>query len=204
MNKHITIFTDIYENCVWGNNYETEYNGTSGLGSEINYNKDYIFFLKKFIVKNNVSKITDLGCGDFKCGKSIYDNLENINYLGYDAYDKIVNNNNNLYDKNKYKFIHLDFYNERHKIEESELCIIKDVLQHWKLNEIYIFLDYLLNTKKFKYILICNCCDQKEDNTEIITGDFRPLSCNFFPLKRYKPIKLYNYNSKEISLIKNI
>jgi hypothetical protein len=204
MTKHITIFTDIYENCVWGNNCEIEYNGTSGLGSEINYNKDYIFFLKKFIRENNISKITDLGCGDFKCGKSIYDDLENISYLGYDAYDKIVNNNNNLYDKNKYKFIHLDFYNERYKIEESELCIIKDVLQHWKLNEIYIFLDYLLNTKKFKYILICNCCDQTKDNTEIITGDFRPLSCNFFPLKRYKPIKLYNYNSKEISLIKNI
>ena len=75
MNKHITIFTDIYENCVWGNNNESEYSGTSGLGSEINYNKDYIFFLKKFIVENNISKITDLGCGDFKCGKAIYDDL---------------------------------------------------------------------------------------------------------------------------------
>jgi len=84
----------------------------------------------------------------------------------------------------------------------GDLCILKDVIQHWSLDNIYNFLDYLVENKKFKYILICNCCYQIQDNINIQNGDFRPLSYKYFPLKKYKPIKLYNYNSKEVSVIK--
>lgn len=49
------IFTDIYINCIWGNNNRSEYNGSSGSGSDIDYNiNDYIPFLKKFILDNNI------------------------------------------------------------------------------------------------------------------------------------------------------
>uniref|UniRef100_A0A6C0B504 Uncharacterized protein n=1 Tax=viral metagenome TaxID=1070528 RepID=A0A6C0B504_9ZZZZ len=78
---------------------------------------------------------------------------------------------------------------------------VKDVLQHWNLNSIYSFLDYLIVNKKFRYILICNCCGQKIDNNDIRTGNFRPLSCDFLPLKKYNPKKLYRYKTKEISVI---
>jgi hypothetical protein len=52
----------------------------------------------------------------------------------------------------------------------------------------------------FKYILICNCCNQREDDPQ---NDERstPLSINFYPLKKYNPVKLYNYNTKEVSVI---
>ena len=78
---------------------------------------------------------------------------------------------------------------------------MKDVIQHWSLHNIYNFLDYLVENKKFKYILICNCCNQRKDNTDIEDGDFRELSCYYFPLKKYNPIKIYNYHSKEVSVI---
>jgi hypothetical protein len=195
------IFTDIYENFTWGKNNEEEYNGSSGSGSTINYNKEvYIPFLKKFIIDNNIKNITDLGCGDFKCGKLIYDNLD-IQYTGYDVYNKIIEYNLKHLDKLKYNFINLDFYNKKENIIEGDLCIIKDVIQHWCLDYIYNFLDYLIYSKKFKYILVVNCCFQKEDNTDIKNGDFRPLSVDFFPLKKYNLKKILNYNSKEISII---
>lgn len=76
-------------------------------------------------------------------------------------------------------------------------------MQHWKLNQIYTFLDYLVESKKFKYILIVNCYNQTEDNTDIVIGRYRPLSCKFLPLKKYNPIKICNYKSKEISVISN-
>ena len=42
-------FTSIYENYMWGTNNNTEYNGSSGSGSDIHYNLDlYIPFLKQF------------------------------------------------------------------------------------------------------------------------------------------------------------
>ena len=80
---HSLIFTSIYENCVWGNNNDLNYKGSSGDGSSLKYNADcYIPFLKKFIKNNKIKKIIDLGCGDFICGTNIYDDIDNIQYFG--------------------------------------------------------------------------------------------------------------------------
>ncbi len=194
------IFTNIYEKKIWGNNCNPEYNGSSGGGSEINYNKDtYVPFLKKFIVDNHIKNIVDLGCGDFKCGKLIYHDLD-VTYTGYDTYKKIVDCNLKHNSSSKYIFKHLDFFNNKECIINGDLCVLKDVLQHWKMDEIYTFLDYLVENKIFKYILICNCCNQKKDNPE---NEHRstPLSIDFYPLRKYNPVKLYNYRSKEVSVI---
>lgn len=195
-------FTNIYINKKWGNNGVRDYDGSSGGGSDIKYNKDtYVPFLKKFINDNKIKNVTDLGCGDFKCGKLIYNSL-NITYTGYDVYEKIVVFNSKYFSLPKYSFRHLDFCNNKKDIVTGELCILKDVLQHWSSDNIYGFLDYLVEYKKFKYILICNCCHQTDDNQhDIENSDFRPLSCDYLPLKKYNPVKLYNYHSKEVSVI---
>ena len=195
-------FTEVYEKKIWGSNDNTEYNGSSGDGSRIYFNKDtYVIFIKKFINDNNIKNVVDLGCGDFLCGDLIYDDL-NVEYTGYDTYKKIVDYNNKKYENDySINFKHLDFYTYRDQIKSADLCIIKDVIQHWKLEEIYTFLDYIVASKKFKYILICNCGYQQSDNTNIETGGWRPLSCDFFPLKKYDAIKKYNYISKEVSVI---
>jgi hypothetical protein len=195
------IFTNIYQNKVWGNNNNEEYSGGSGVGSDINYNeKTYIPFLKKFIIDNNIRSIVDLGCGDFRCGKLIYDDL-NISYTGYDIYKKIINYNSKIHKLPKYCFEHLDFCNQKENIINADMCILKDVLQHWSFHNISNFLNYLIENKKFKYILICNCGFQTNDNADISNGGFRPLSCAYHPLNKYKPVKLYNYHSKEVSVI---
>jgi SAM-dependent methyltransferase len=197
----IPVFTNIYETHLWGDNKNAEYNGSSGGGSFIDYNKDsYVPFLKDFITNNNIKTVVDLGCGDFKCGKIIYDNL-NILYTGYDTYKKIIDYNLTQFSLPKYSFKHLDFCNNKEDIINGDICILKDVMQHWSLDNIYTFLDYIVETKKFKYILICNCCEQHCDDTNIQTGDWRGLSCDYFPLKKYNPVKLYNYHSKEVSVI---
>lgn len=202
MTSNIDIFTGIYENCAWGDNKNDSYKGSSGDGSRLEYNlHTYIPCIKNFISKKNITSVVDLGCGDFICGRHIYDDLD-VKYHGYDAYDKIVKHNSSTYPPSKYTFEHLDFCNEKEKIKSADMCIIKDVLQHWTLRDIYVFLDYLVKSKKFKYIVICNCYFNAMDNTDIITGDFRPLSCDVYPLKSFNPVKYYTYNSKEVSFIK--
>jgi len=193
-------FTNVYEEKLWGDNKNDEYSGSSGDGSTVEYNKEtYVPFLKKYIMNNNIKYIVDLGCGDFNSGKLIYDDLDII-YTGYDTYKKIIDYNSNQHSLPKYSFVHLDFYNKKESIINGDLCILKDVLQHWKMDEIYTFLDYLVENKIFKYILICNCCNQKEDNPNN-NSRFTQLSYNFFPLKKYNSVKLYNYNTKEVSVI---
>lgn len=195
------IFTNIYENCVWGNNNNGNYTGSSGGGSDVSFNKDsYIPFLKQFILRNNVKSVVDLGCGDFKCGPHIYDNL-NITYTGYDVYNKVIIHNKANHSPDKYNFIHLDFWKKKEDIISGDLCILKDVLQHWSLSYIYTFLDYLVDNKKFKYIVLCNCCNQTRDNTSINNGEGMPLSCAYLPLRKYGPIKQFNYKTKEVSVI---
>jgi len=195
------VFTNIYENKIWGNNNNSEYNGSSGAGSNININREtYVPFLKKFILDNNIKNIVDLGCGDFLCGKIIYDDLY-ILYTGYDAYKKIIDYNSKQFSLPKYSFTHLDFCNNKENIVNGDLYILKDVLQHWSLDNIYKFLDYIIEHKKCKYILISNCCNQTQDDTDIRDGEGRELSCDFLPLKKYNPKKMYKYYSKEVSII---
>lgn len=147
---HLKIFTDYYEKCTWGNNGNEKYRGSSGPGSSVEFNSDhYIPFLKKFITDNEVKTVVDLGCGDFRCGPHIYNDL-NVKYVGYDAYEKVVSNNKENFNPSKFQFHHLDFLNNKEKLISADMCILKDVLQHWFMEEIYSFLDYLTETKKIQ------------------------------------------------------
>ena len=195
------IFTEKYENCVWGNNGNPNYKGTSGGGSEIPFNKDtYIPVLKKFIKDNSIKTVTDLGCGDFVCGPLIYDDLD-VTYTGYDAYKGVIQYNQSILSAPKYTFIHLDFFHKKEEIVGADMCILKDVLQHWNLSSIYEFLDYLVTTKKFKYIFISNCAYQQMDNTDIPIGEIHPLNSNYLPLKEYGATEIYRYSTKQVSVI---
>lgn len=195
------VFTSVYENCTWGDNNHQEYKGSSGGGSEVDYNRySYVPVVKQFITENNVETIVDLGCGDFKCGRLLYDDL-NVEYTGYDAYKKVTDLHSKNFFQPKYTFIHSDFYTNRERIKKADLCIIKDVVQHWSLGAIYTFLDYLVETKPFKYVIITNCAHQEHDNTDVPDGGWRPLSSKMMPLKKYNLETLYKYDTKEVCLL---
>lgn len=193
---------------VWGNNNNSHYSGSSGDGSTIKNNiNSYVPFLKDFIRKNNVKTIVDLGCGDFVCGEYMYKDLD-IVYTGYDTYKKIIEYNSMVHLPPKFTFVHLDFYTYKEKLIKSDLCILKDVLQHWRSECIYTFLDFIITNRLYKYILIINCCwsshlafQQAFDIRE--NGQFRTLSSHCLPLKRYNPVKLYQYDTKEVLLIQS-
>lgn len=203
MSNHLAIFEAIYESKVWGDNENKNYNGSSGAGSLMHYNQStWIPFFRNLITMNtNIKKIVDLGCGDFQCGTAQFDGLP-IEYLGYDAYKKVILHNQTHYPH--YRFHHLDFLNCKEDIENGDLCILKDVLIHWSCQEIDIFLSYLISSKKFKWILLCNCDGQIIDNHDIPTGHYRPISAKMNPLKKFNPIILYTFLSnckKEVSII---
>lgn len=184
-------FTDIYAKSKWGVG--------SGPGSTIEFNKTtYIPFLRSFFNEHNIKSVVDLGCGDFQCGPTIYRNLD-IDYKGFDTAEPVIETNKANHPE--FSFTHLDFFSEKAQLPSADVCILKDVLQHWPTAHINAFLTYLTVSKKYKYILITNCGFQTENNTDIAIGKFRPLSSKFEPLSHYKAEALYHYNKKEVCLI---
>ena len=184
-------FTEIYAKGEWGVG--------SGPGSTLEFNKTtYIPFLRSFFNEHDIKTVVDLGCGDFQCGPTIYRNL-NIDYMGFDITESVVKDNKANHPD--FRFFHLDFFTEKAQLPSADVCILKDVLQHWPVAHINAFLTYLTVSKKYKYILITNCAYQKQHNTDIPIGGFRPLSSKYEPLSHYKPETLYTYNNKEVCLI---
>ena len=174
----------------------------SGMGSTLEYTINTRKQLPLLWEAYDINKVVDIGCGDFYIGPSIYDSLD-ISYTGYDVYKKVIDYLSKKYQKQKkYNFVHSDVTNDKENIKNADLCILKDVVQHWELSDIYSFLDYIIKHKKFKYILLCNSL-YTSDTTgkEIRTGDYKPRSCEHLPLSKYNPKKLYNYGDKEVSYI---
>lgn len=146
----------------------------------------------------STAAVADVGCGDFVCGPLIYDTNNGVTVHGYDAYAAVIHANKTRFPQ--HKFTHIDVFVDRAQIEGADLCILKDVLQHWLIPDIYTFLNDIVTSGKFKHILVCNCCGQTKDdpdNRELSTG----LSCDFLPLKRYGATRLFKYGTKEVSLI---
>lgn len=185
-----SIFTEIYDKNTWGNG--------SGGGSTLEFNKDdYIPNLRKFIQDNEIKSVVDLGCGDWQCTRHIYEGLD-VDYLGIDCVQSVVDKNIETHPD--FKFECRDIFEEIESIQDAELYVIKDVLQHWSNKSIEIFLDKLVK-KNVKYVIVTNCCNQSHDYQDTGDGQGRPLSANYFPLKKYNPKILFNYNKKETSII---
>nr|AEX62595.1 glycosyl transferase sugar-binding domain protein [Moumouvirus Monve] len=184
------IFENIYNTSTWGNG--------SGPGSNPSYNREYIEVLKKLFDDLDIKSITDIGCGDWQFSR--YIDFGNINYLGIDVVPHLIEINTKLFGKENIKFKHMDIINNSNQVENTDLIILKDVVQHWSTKTIIKVLDVLKT--KTKYILLTNCCNQKDPLDDIKLGEFRPLSHKMYPLKMFRPTFIKKYKSKEILLIK--
>ena len=191
------VFSDIYERSYWGSNMKAAYRGSSGSGSDPDYNRQYIEWLRDFIRDRKIQTVVDLGCGDFRCGPLIYEGIP-ISYTGLDVYRPLIESLQKEYPG--YTFKHLDFFTDLQEAPGGDLCILKDVLQHWSNQDITAFLDSLIRSRKFRWILVCNCAQQKRVKN-IKTGYHRQLSAAFRPLCLFNPTVVFRYETKEVSLI---
>jgi len=182
--KYKTEFTNIYNTNKWIKG--------SGSGSYIENTKEYNKYIINFIRSNSVKSVLDLGCGDWQSSYLIYENLPNIDYTGIDCVESVIENNKIKYPT--YKFLCFDFVNQLEVIKNSDLIILKDVLQHLELEDIYKLLDYIVTKISYKFIIITNYSKQSKDDLKLeklMCG--RGLHSNYLPLKKYNAITLLDY-----------
>ncbi|MBW2998472.1 class I SAM-dependent methyltransferase [Candidatus Woesearchaeota archaeon] len=146
------IFNEVYKKHLWGGPKTNYY---SGRGSENFNTKKYVKFVQSFISKNKILTVVDLGCGDFRVGKTI--DWGGVNYIGTDVSKDLITYNNKTFNKENIKFIKKDIVEER--LPDGDLCLIRQVLQHLSNQDI---LKVLVKTKKYKYVIITDGLPIKE------------------------------------------
>lgn len=145
--KHEAIFTDIYDNAIWGKNDSGE--SFSGGGLLLTNSRRYIHFLENFILHHNIKTVVDAGCGDWKFSR--YVDWHGASYIGYDVVHHIINKNIRKYTKTNIQFKHANILTA--ELPPADLLLCKHVLQHLPNDDILLFLKQV---KKFKYCLITN------------------------------------------------
>ena len=195
-------FTKIYENGVWA--VDANGNGTSGPGSTIENTKEYVAFLQKFMKKNKIKSVVDIGCGDWEFSQHI--NWKGINYKGYDVVKKVVDRNQKKFGNSNISFYHADV--SQISFPKADLLICKDVMMHIPNQSISAILSQL---SKFKYCIITNDVLRStlsSTNPELSTvdGGFRALDITQPPFSiKAKKVFIYRYGNvaKKVVVVKN-
>jgi hypothetical protein len=173
------IFWNIYQRGVWGVG--------SGEGSNPDNLKEYSKWFRKFLRDNDIVSIRDLGCGDCRSWRMLYEGTE---YIGYDCCSELISEHQKTYFSSLSSFIHLDIIENTDDIEKGDLYILKDVLQHLNQSSIEKVLDTLLEREPKAKILIVNC-QSSTPMSDIVLGGWRKFHKSY----------LDKYTIKEITTI---
>jgi SAM-dependent methyltransferase len=122
---------------------------SSGCGS---YKENTMYFnkiLREFIKNNNIKSILDLGCGNFESIENIVNEL-NINYIGTDISEIIIEHNKQKYNKN---FIKLDVVSSELQQFNQDLIIFRHIVQHLNFNDSQTAIKNIFNSN-CKYLLV--------------------------------------------------
>lgn len=191
-------FEHVYEEAMWGK--DEKGNGTSGYGSTVEFNKNYIQFVRDFIIKNKVKTVVDIGCGDWQFSDQIYNDLD-VKYEGYDCVKHLIDEHKKIFSgKNNYHFYHINGDNIINSIHTNnpDLIILKDVIQHWTNENILRFFDSIHTSLKFKKILLTND-HSSSDNIDIKTSQYRRLNLDKEPFitlrKKFLFQTVFEFNS---------
>lgn len=138
------VFTQVYKQNIWGGTTGEYFSGPGSIDPTI---PEYVRTIKNFIRKNGVTKVIDLGCGDFRVGSKLQ--MLNIKYVGVDIVQDLVKHNQKVFGNAYVSFICMDITEDN--LPDADLCLIREVLQHLSNKEIT---KVLKNVSKYKYVIV--------------------------------------------------
>jgi len=141
------VFADIYQNGDWGDGSDNL--PLSGSGSNPDFAAPYVNFVKEVIITLQISKVLDVGHGDWKMWRDY--KFESIHYTGIDVVRELSQKLNLEFGREGRTFrseIDSDFLELN-----DQLIICKDVLQHLSNSAV---MEYLEKFSRSKYFVVCN------------------------------------------------
>lgn len=181
---------NVFESIYTNNGFKGK-DSISGPGSDIEQTKVIRTYIPRLISKLYVKNILDIPCGDFYWMKLV--DLSPSNYIGGDIVKDLIKNNNQIYGKEKIKFSVIDLLKD--PLPHSELLICRDCLVHLSYKDIQKAINNIKNSS-IEYLLTTTFSERKE-NSDIQTGQWRPLNLRLYPFNFPEPLELLNENCTE-------
>ena len=122
-------FNEVYKKKMWTDNGKFT---LSGPGSELSYTIKTVDFLIDFIQRNNIKKIIDGSCGDCIWIMEVLKKFPDIEYIGYDISQEIIDINKQKY--NKYSFYQKNLLDLK-DIPTCDLFIIRHTMMHLSIED---------------------------------------------------------------------
>jgi SAM-dependent methyltransferase len=137
-------FERIYAENLWGG-VPGEFRSGSGSSDEVS--GPYVACVRRFIEERGITRVADLGCGDFQVGRRLL--APGLRYVGVDVVRPLIERNEALFGRDGVGFEARDL--ARDPLPDADLALLRQVLQHLSNAEISLVLK---NTEKYPYLLV--------------------------------------------------
>jgi hypothetical protein len=174
------IFSDIYRRRSWGEDCES----VSGPGSSLERTSAFRDEIALLVGEINARIVLDAGCGDFNWMRHLDLHLDQ--YIGIDVVPELVSENQRRYGNGTTTFHSIDLTKD--KLSRADVILSRDCLVHLSFQDVF---EALRNFKESgSTYLLTTTFTTHETNTDIQTGDWRPLNLQLPPFNFPAPIKL--------------
>ena len=173
------IFSDIYRQRLWGDG-----ESASGPGSGLARTAQIRADMTALIGRLGVRSLLDAGCGDFHWMQAVL--LEIDSYIGVDVVRELVERNRACHSAVGRQFEHIDI--TRDWLPTVDLIFCRDVLPHLSLSGAAEALGNFRRTGS-TWLLATTFVD-RDSNSDIVTGNWRPLNLGLEPFSLPTPAML--------------
>lgn len=147
-------FNNIYKTKKWGESRLYPGHGGSGTGSSIEYLKEFISFIQRYILDNQISSFLDVGCGECEWQRIINWEQLNCQFIGIELLPDVVERvQSDLKGRKNMTVIQGNCLEMQ--LPKTDLALVKEVFQHWSIHITNSFLNKLCRTSK--HCLTYNC-----------------------------------------------
>jgi hypothetical protein len=173
-------FSHIYLNNLWSSK-----ESPSGTGSELASTETLRAWLVENIPNLGVQKFVDAPCGDFNWMQHVLKFVD-VEYLGLDIVPSLIERNSEVYSSRSIRFEVANICQD--VLPPCDLIMVRDCLFHLSYDDINRFLINLSGVD-YKYLLTTTHVVKNLVNSDILSGDFRPIDLFSSP---------FNFNSMHV------
>ena len=171
------VMTDLYTRNAWGSQ-----ESRSGSTSTFQRTEDIRRHLPDFFKRFEITSILDCGCGDWAWMSAV--DLTNIDYLGVDIVDPLLDYLQTNFTKPNIRFQKMDVMED--PAETADLWFVRDLLPLYPTESYKLFFERFLESNS-KYIAITTV-DAEEPNDPGILGIWRKLNLFLAPFYLKHPL----------------